>query len=399
MLKGDDTIVAAPTGWSPSTTSSAPALATAGTGDVLSGIIGAHLAKGIDPFAAACAGVRRHAAAGRVAAAEHGADGVIARDVIAALPRALDGEPARARRVAFARDGGPAGRGGSRGRPRQPRGDRAQRRAHAARAVAGARRRALCAVVKADGYGHGAVPERARRARRRRDLARRRRGRRGRRAARRRDRRADPRHGRAVAVRARRRARADADVVAWDEAFVAAVAARGGGAVHVKLDTGMGRLGTRDPAAATRVAEAAPRRPTASCLAGAMTHFATADERGDAFFAEQLERFAAWAPPLQGGASRRSSCTRPTARARCATRAAHFDMVRAGVAIYGLDPFGEDAARARARAGARAALLRRGGQADRARARARATAGASSRRRRRTPRRCRSGTATACGAR
>ena len=47
----------------------------------------------MEPFAAACAGVRRHAAAGRVAADEHGADGVIARDVIDALPRALQGEP------------------------------------------------------------------------------------------------------------------------------------------------------------------------------------------------------------------------------------------------------------------------------------------------------------------
>ena len=56
--------------------------------------LGAYLAKGLDPFAAACAGVRRHAAAGRVAAAEHGPDGVIASDVIAALPRALQGEPA-----------------------------------------------------------------------------------------------------------------------------------------------------------------------------------------------------------------------------------------------------------------------------------------------------------------
>ncbi|MDX6678613.1 MAG: ADP-dependent NAD(P)H-hydrate dehydratase / NAD(P)H-hydrate epimerase, partial [Solirubrobacteraceae bacterium] len=71
----------------------APALATAGTGDVLGGVIAALLAKGLDPFAAACAGVRRHAAAGRVAAAAHGPDGVIASDVIAALPRALEGEP------------------------------------------------------------------------------------------------------------------------------------------------------------------------------------------------------------------------------------------------------------------------------------------------------------------
>ena len=93
VLKGDDTIIARPDGLAAVNDLGAPALATAGTGDVLSGIIGAHLAKGMDPFAAACAGVRRHAAAGRVAAQGHGAEGVIARDVIAALPRALDGEP------------------------------------------------------------------------------------------------------------------------------------------------------------------------------------------------------------------------------------------------------------------------------------------------------------------
>ena len=93
VLKGDDTIIARPDAIVAINDLSAPALATAGTGDVLSGIIGAHLAKGMDPFAAACAGVRRHAAAGRVAAREHGADGVIARDVIAALPRARQGEP------------------------------------------------------------------------------------------------------------------------------------------------------------------------------------------------------------------------------------------------------------------------------------------------------------------
>jgi NAD(P)H-hydrate epimerase len=93
VLKGDDTIVALPDGRAAVNGLPAPALATAGTGDVLSGVIGALLAKGLEPFAAACAGVRRHAAAGRVAAEEHGADGVIAGDVIAALPRALRGEP------------------------------------------------------------------------------------------------------------------------------------------------------------------------------------------------------------------------------------------------------------------------------------------------------------------
>jgi hydroxyethylthiazole kinase-like uncharacterized protein yjeF len=94
VLKGDDTIVARPDGVAAVNDLSAPGLATAGTGDVLSGVIGAYLAKGLDPFAAACAGVRRHAAAGRVAAAAHGPDGVIAGDVVAALPRALQGEPA-----------------------------------------------------------------------------------------------------------------------------------------------------------------------------------------------------------------------------------------------------------------------------------------------------------------
>ena len=67
----------------------APALATAGTGDVLSGVIGAYLAKRMDPFAAACAGVFVHARAGRLTARDIGPEGVIASDVIAALPRAL----------------------------------------------------------------------------------------------------------------------------------------------------------------------------------------------------------------------------------------------------------------------------------------------------------------------
>jgi len=93
VLKGDDTIVAAPDGMAAINGLSAPALATAGTGDVLGGVIAAFLAKGLDPFAAACAAVRRHAAAGRVAANAHGSGGVIARDVVAALPRAPDGEP------------------------------------------------------------------------------------------------------------------------------------------------------------------------------------------------------------------------------------------------------------------------------------------------------------------
>jgi alanine racemase len=135
---------------------------------------------------------------------------------------------------------------------------------------------------------------------------------------------------------------ANADVVAWSEDFVGAVAARGGGAVHVKLDTGMGRLGTRDPAHATRVAEAADGADSV-VLAGAMTHFATADDRHDGFMDEQLERFVAWATPLRAahpGILLHTANSAATLR----DRATHFDLVRTGVAIYGMDPFGEDPA-------------------------------------------------------
>ncbi len=66
----------------------APALATAGTGDVLAGVTGAFLAKGIEPFTAACAAVSTHVLAGAIAARGGRVEGVIASDVIAALPRA-----------------------------------------------------------------------------------------------------------------------------------------------------------------------------------------------------------------------------------------------------------------------------------------------------------------------
>lgn len=131
---------------------------------------------------------------------------------------------------------------------------------------------------------------------------------------------------------------ADADVVVWDEAFLAALPSST--RVHVKLDSGMGRLGTRDPDTATRLVEQAGAR-----LMGAMTHFATADDVADPFMDEQLQRFTAWAAPLRA--------TRPELIVHAANSAAtlrepaaHFDMVRPGVAVYGLDPFGEDAAAA-----------------------------------------------------
>ena len=96
MLKGDDTLVVPPAGPAAISPGGTPALASAGTGDVLCGVIGALLAKGVEPFAAAAAGVLAHAWAGKHAAVRLGADHVVAGDVIDAIPSAFrDGDPNR----------------------------------------------------------------------------------------------------------------------------------------------------------------------------------------------------------------------------------------------------------------------------------------------------------------
>lgn len=89
VLKGDDSIVAAPGGPLAISPGATPALATAGTGDVLSGVIGTFLAKGLGALEAAAAGVLAHARAGQVAERRYGADHVIAGDVIDAIPEAM----------------------------------------------------------------------------------------------------------------------------------------------------------------------------------------------------------------------------------------------------------------------------------------------------------------------
>jgi alanine racemase len=134
---------------------------------------------------------------------------------------------------------------------------------------------------------------------------------------------------------------ADADVVVWRERDVQAVANAGGGRVHVKLDTGMGRLGTRDPAQAERVLGAA-RASEGVELVGLMTHFGTADEDADdGFFAAQLETFERFVSSVRS--------SHPELLVHAANSAAtlrepraHFDMVRCGIAVYGMDPFGQD---------------------------------------------------------
>jgi alanine racemase len=138
---------------------------------------------------------------------------------------------------------------------------------------------------------------------------------------------------------------ADADVVAWTRELVDALPERAGPSrprVHVKLDSGMGRLGTRDPAEARELC----RRVAADDrleLAGVMTHFATADEPGDEHFGTQLERFRELVGALRAehpGLVAHAANSAATFR----DPASHLDLVRCGVAIYGLDPFGEDPA-------------------------------------------------------
>jgi NAD(P)H-hydrate epimerase len=89
LLKGDDTIVAMPSGEVAVSPGGSPALATAGTGDVLSGLIGTLLAKGLDGLEASCLGTVAHVLAAEAAADRVGVDHVVAGDVIDALPRGL----------------------------------------------------------------------------------------------------------------------------------------------------------------------------------------------------------------------------------------------------------------------------------------------------------------------
>jgi ADP-dependent NAD(P)H-hydrate dehydratase / NAD(P)H-hydrate epimerase len=90
LLKGADTLVAAPGAGVLVRSVSVPALATAGTGDVLTGIVAAFLAKGMEPRLAAAAAATAHGVAAQLAGKP---TGMIASDVIDALPAALSGNP------------------------------------------------------------------------------------------------------------------------------------------------------------------------------------------------------------------------------------------------------------------------------------------------------------------
>jgi alanine racemase len=138
---------------------------------------------------------------------------------------------------------------------------------------------------------------------------------------------------------------AGSEVALWREGFRALLSARARAQgrparVHVKYDSGMGRLGNPDPEEVLALARACDADPSLE-LAGVWTHFATADEPDSEFFAEQLGRFDAVATAVKAEF--------PSVTAHAANSAAvfreprsHFDMARCGVAIYGLDPFQGD---------------------------------------------------------
>ena len=142
---------------------------------------------------------------------------------------------------------------------------------------------------------------------------------------------------------------ADVALTVWDLDFVetlrlAAVASGRELRVHVKLDSGLGRLGTRNPSQALAIADAVRAAAPALRLTGAMTHFATAD--GDLeFAAHQLAQFTPFVERLRA-ASGGGELIVHAANSAAALRVpgARFDMVRAGIALYGCDPMNRDPA-------------------------------------------------------
>jgi len=89
VLKGAHTVVASPDGQVRISAVANPGLASAGTGDVLAGVIAGLLAQGLKPFEAACCGVYLHGAAGEMVAGELGNAGMVASDLLLALPRVI----------------------------------------------------------------------------------------------------------------------------------------------------------------------------------------------------------------------------------------------------------------------------------------------------------------------
>jgi alanine racemase len=122
------------------------------------------------------------------------------------------------------------------------------------------------------------------------------------------------------------------------EAAANAVAAAGATplAVHVKVDTGMHRVGA-PPEEAVAIARAVAERPEL-VLGGIWTHFAVADEPANPFTDEQCARFDAVVARLDAEGLRPPIVHACNSAGAMAAPAAHHDMVRCGIALYGVAP-------------------------------------------------------------
>lgn len=89
ILKGANTVIASPTGEMTTSPFANPILATAGTGDVLSGVIAGLVAQGLNLFDAACTGVYIHGKAGEILSGKIGNAGALASDLLPLLPLAI----------------------------------------------------------------------------------------------------------------------------------------------------------------------------------------------------------------------------------------------------------------------------------------------------------------------
>ena len=106
--------------------------------------------------------------------------------------------------------------------------------------------------------------------------------------------------------------------------------------VHIKVDTGMGRVGLQ-PADLPAFAQAVAALPNIE-IEGVFTHLATADEPDSPFAQQQLDRFdAALAALKAAGIVPRIRHASNSAGIMLRPRG-HYDLVRAGIALYGLPP-------------------------------------------------------------
>lgn len=103
--------------------------------------------------------------------------------------------------------------------------------------------------------------------------------------------------------------------------------------MHLAMDTGMGRSGVRTPAELETLLSAIRARPEIS-LEGAFTHFADADNPDPSFTDLQLSRLRGLMPRLPAGLTLHAAAS----AASLSRKDAHFDMVRAGIALYGYPP-------------------------------------------------------------